>query len=165
MAGVLSVSQWLGGPDEIQAESIFPSNQKTVVYNFNTDISGWTFSTDYQTIVVDQVQFSRSGQPNFTTSQVVGYFPKEEVVAPFAPEVVNAAEGTVKIHFPAQMYSGAIIPDARTNVPTTIFSVTWTDNNTPPQTMSHRWSLLNAWEPDCPIGDPTDEVDYTAIGG
>lgn len=165
MAGVLSVSQWLGGPDEIQAESIFPSNQKTVVYNFNTDITGWTFSTDYQTIVVDQVQFSRSGQPNFSTSQVVGYFPKEEVIAPFAPEVVNAAEGTVKVHFPANMYTGAIIPDARNNVPITIFSVTWTDANTPPQTMSHRWSLLNAWEPDVAIGSPTDEADYTAIGG
>ena len=164
MAGVLSVGQWLGGPDEIQAESIFPSNQKTVVYNFNTDITGWTFATDYQTIVVDQVQFSRSNQPNFTESKVIGYFPKEEVQTPFAPEVVNAAEGTVKIHFPANMYSGAIIPDARTNVTITIFSVTWTDGNTPPQTMSHRWSLLNSWEPDVAIGSPTDDPDYTAIG-
>ena len=163
MSGVLTVSQFLGGPDEIQAEAVFPSNQRTLIYNFGTDITGWTFSTDYQTIVVDAIQFARSGAPNFSNSTVIGTFPKVEVTGDFVPTVVNTAEGTVKVHFPANMYTGPIIPDARKNVPVTIFSVTWTDNQTPPQTVSHRWSLIQSWEPDVVAGDPTLEDDFTPI--
>jgi hypothetical protein len=164
MSGVLSFSQFVGGPDDMIVEMVFPSNQKTLIYNFNTDISGWTFSADYQTIVVDTVQFSRAtGQPNFSNSQVIGSFPKTEITGGFVPQVVNAAEGTVKVHFPANMYSGAIIPDARKNVPITVYSFTWTDANTPAQTQSHRTALVMCYEPDVPVGDPTLEDDYTAI--
>jgi len=164
MSGVLTIGQYLGGPDDIIVEQTFPSNQKTLIYNFNTDITGWTFSADYQTIVVDTVQFSRAtGQPNFTSSTVIGTFPKVEVAAPYVPQVVNASQGTVKVHFPAGMYTGPIIPDARKNVPIVIYSFTWTDNNTPPQTQSHRTALVQAWEPDVEPGDPTLEDDYTAI--
>jgi hypothetical protein len=164
MSGVLTIGQYLGGPDDIIVEQTFPSNQKTLIYNFNTDITGWTFSADYQAIVVDTVQFSRAtGQPNFTNSTVLGTFPKVEVTSPYAPQVVNAEEGTVKVHFPANMYPGAIIPDARKNVPIVIYSFTWTDNNTPAQTQSHRTALVQAWEPDVVAGDPTLEDDYTAI--
>ena len=164
MSGVLTIGQYLGGPDDVIVEQAFPSSQKTLVYNFNTDITGWTFSADYQTIVVDTVQFSRAtGQPNFTASTVIGTFPKVEVTGSYVPEVVNAALGTVKVHFPANMYSGAIIPDARKNVPIVIYSFTWTDNNTPAQTQSHRTALVMAWEPDVVAGDPTLEADYDAI--
>jgi hypothetical protein len=164
MAGVLNFQQYVGGPDSVQVEQIFPSNQRTLLYNFGQDITGWTFSTDYQTIVVDSVKFSRStGQPNFSESTVIGFFPKVEIEEPFAPEVINALEGTVKIHFPAGMYSGAIYPDARKNVPVTVFAVTWTDNSTPPQVNTHRWALVQCWEPDVAPGDPTLEDDYSEI--
>lgn len=163
MSGVLTVGQFLGGPDEVQVESIFPSNQRTLIYNFGTDITGWTFETDYQTIVVDTIQFARSGAPNFTNSTVIGTFPKVEVTGEFVPTVVNTAEGTVKVHFPAQMYSGPIIPDARKNVPIVIFSVTWSDNQTPKQTVSHRWAFVMCYEPDVVAGDPTLEPTFTPI--
>ena len=164
MSGVLNLSQWLGGADNIKAEATFPSSQKTMLYNFDRDISGWTFEVDYQTIVVDQVAFNRNtGQPNFTNSTVIGYFPKVEVTGGFAPEVVNAALGTVKVHFPANMYTGAIIPDARKNVPITIVGITWTDDATPANINTHRWALIQSWEPDVAPGDPVLEVDYTAI--
>ena len=164
MSGVLSFSQFVGGPDDMIVELVFPSNQKTLIYNFQTDITGWTFEADYQTIVVDSVQFSRAtSQPNFTNSQVIGTFPKVEITGGFVPEVVNATNGTVKVHFPAGMYTGPIIPDARKNVPITVFSFTWTDANTPSQTMTHRHALVQSWEPDVVAGDPVLDPAYEAI--
>jgi hypothetical protein len=164
MAGILDFQQYVGGPDQVQVEQIFPSNQRTLIYNFNQDITGWTFSTDYQTIVVDTVQFNRTtGKPNFANSTVIGTFPKVEVTGSFIPEVIDQTIGTVKIHFPANMYTGAIIPDARQNVPITVFSVTWTDDATPIQRSTHRWALVNCWEPDVVAGDPVLEDDYSPI--
>ena len=164
MAGVLNFQQYLGGPDQVKVEQIFPSNQKTLLYNFDRDITGWSFASDYQTIVVDSISFNRTtGQPNFTDSTVIGSFAKQEITGNVAPSVVNASVGTVKVHIPAGMYSGNIIPDARQNVPITVVGVTWTDNSTPAQVNTHRWAFIQCWEPDVGIGDPTREVTYTAL--
>ena len=66
MAGVLTFSQYVGGADQLIIEQAFPSTQRSVVYNFDRDITGWTFSADYQTLVVDSVTFNRyTGEPNF----------------------------------------------------------------------------------------------------
>ena len=164
MPGILNFQQYVGGPDSVQVEQVFPSNQKTLVYNFGRDITGWTFSADHQTLVVDTVKFNRTtGQPNFGDSQVIGSFPKAEISSPFAPEVVNTSTGTVKVHLPAAMYTGPIVPDARINVPVTVFSLTWTDNSTPAQINTHRWALVQCWEPDVIVGDPTTSTSYTAL--
>jgi hypothetical protein len=61
------------------------------------------------------------------------------------------------------MYAGPIIPDARQNVPITVFSLTWTDTSTPAQINSMRWALVNCYEPDVTIGDPTQASGYTAL--
>ena len=170
MAGILNFQQYVGGPDQVQVEQIFPSNQKTLVYTFNDDagqpidLTGWTFTADYQTIVVDTIKFNRnSGQPNFGDSSVIGSFAKVEIASPFAPTIITAAEGKVKVNFPANMYTGPIIPDARQNVPITVFSLTWSDDSTPAQINSHRWALIQAWEPDVVVGDPTTASGYTAL--
>ena len=163
MAGILSFDQYLGGPDQIKIESIFPSNQKTVIYDFGQNITGWTFSLDHQTLIVDQMTFNRNtGQPNFSTSQVIGFFPKQEIPASIV--VNDALTGKVYVTFPAQMYTGPIIPDARLNVPITVVAITWGDNMTPSQIMTHRWALVQCWEPDVVPGDPTANINYTAIG-
>ena len=164
MAGVLNFQQYIGGPDQIKIEQIFPSNQKTFLYNFNQDITGWTFAVDYQTLVVDAVTFNRNtGQPNFTDSRVIGSFAKVEVTGGSAPSVVDAALGTVKVYIPAGMYTGPIIPDARQNVPITVVGITWTDDSTPAQINTHRWAFIQCWEPDVTVGDPTLANGYTAI--
>ena len=164
MAGVLSFSDYIGGPDEVIAAQSFPSDQKSYVYNFGVNVTGWTFSADYQTIVVDVVGFNRyTGQPNFSNSRVIGSFAKQELVDGNAPTVITASTGIVQLRIPAGMYTGPILPDARANVPVTVVSLTWTDNETYPNTMSHRWAFVQAWEPDVAIGDPTDAIGYTAI--
>lgn len=164
MAGVLNFEQYIGGPDQVKVEQIFPSTQKTFIYDFDRDITNWTFEVDYQTLVVDTVQFNRNtGQPNFANSTVIGSFPKAEVTGDYVPTVINASLGTVKVIIPAGLYSGAIIPDARKNVPITVVAVTWTDTATPPNINTHRWALVQCWEPDVEVGDPTAEDDYTAL--
>lgn len=164
MAGVLDFQQYLGGADQIKIEQIFPSNQKTLVYNFGQDITDWTFTADYQTIVVDSVAFNRnSGQPNFSNSTVIGTFDKVDITGGFVPAVIDTANGIVKVYIPAGMYTGPIIPDARQNVPITIFALTWTDASTPVQINTHRWAFIQSWEPDVAPGDPTLDAGYTAL--
>ena len=164
MAGVLSFDQYIGGPDELIIEQSFPSNQKSVVYNFDQDITGWTFESDYQALVIDTLAFDRiTGDPNFANSSVIGYFPKTEVTGSTVPTALSVGDGTVKVTFPSQMYSGAIYPDARSNVVIVVFSFTWTTADTPSQSQSHRWAFIQAWEPDVNMGNPADELTYTAI--
>jgi hypothetical protein len=163
-AGILTFDQYIGGPDKIKVEQVFPNTSKTFLYDFNQSISGWTFEVDYQTIVVDAVQFNRNtGQPNFANSKVIGTFAKQELTGDDAPDVVDATEGTIKVYMPAQMYTGPILPDARQNVPIVIMAVTWTDNATPSNTTTHRWAFVQCWEPDVAPGDPTLDAGYTAI--
>ncbi len=164
MAGILNFQQYLGGPDQVKCEQVFPSNQRSLIYDFDRDITGWTFECDYQTLVVDEIAFNRNtGQPNFANSSVIGSFAKVEVSGGNSPIVINAAAGTVKIIIPAAMYTGPIIPDARQNVPITVFGVTWTDNSSPVSVNTHRWAFIQCWEPDVAVGDPTLAAGYTAI--
>lgn len=164
MAGILSFDQYVGGPDQVKVEQVFPSNQKSLIYNFNRNITGWQFTADHQTLVVDTIAFNRNtGLPNFSNSKVIGSFPKVDLTAPNAPTVLDATLGTVKVVLPAGMYPGAIIPDARVNVPITVYSITWSDTSTPAQIQSHRWALIQCWEPDVEVGSPTNSAGYTAL--
>jgi len=163
-AGVLTFDQYIGGADQLIIEQSFPSTQRSVVYNFDRDITGWTFSADYQTIVIDSIAFNRyTGAPNFANSTVIGSFAKVDIVGSLAPEIINAAAGTVKCNFPAQMYTGPIIPDARKNVPIVVFGFTWNIATTPTQTFTHRWAFIQCYEPDVVIGDPTLAAGYTPL--
>jgi hypothetical protein len=155
-AGVLNFAQYLGGADNIQIEQIFPSTQRTLNYNYATNITSWAFNVDHQTIVVDTVAFDRNtGQPNFANSNVIGYFPAAVVSTASFVTVVSAVTGLVNITIPTNLYSGPILPDARANVPITIVGVTWTDNSTPKQINTHRWAFIQCWEPGVTPGDPT----------
>ena len=164
MSGVLSFSDYLGGPDNIQVEQIFPSTKRTYAYNFNQNITDWTWAVDYQTLVVNPVAYDRNGVPNFSNSQVIGYFPKVDLtIDANVINVIDAVKGTVNITIPGGMYTGALIPDARKNVPITIVGITWTTADSPSQVNSHRWAFIQCYEPDVAIGNPINEEDYTAL--
>lgn len=164
MAGILNFNQYIGGPDQIKIEQAFPSDQKTFLYNFGRDLTGWTITAEFQTLVVDQMAFNRNtGQPNFSTSTVIGSFPAQTLDGAYAPSIIDEGNGMVKVIIPANMYTGAIVPDARANVPIVIVSITWADNSTPAQINTHRWALIQCWEPGVVVGDPTAEVDYTSM--
>ena len=61
------------------------------------------------------------------------------------------------------MYTGPIIPDARTNVPVVVYSVTWSDDSTPAQTNLHRFAFIQSWSPEVVVGDPISDAGYTAL--
>ena len=165
MASTLSFLQFIGGDDQLQVEQAFPSDQKTVLYNFGQDITGWTFLMDYQTVVVDQLAFDRlTGAPNFANSTVVGTFPKGVANTGTFVNVVNTSSGTVNITLPGCIYTEGILPNAREKVPVTVIGISWTDNSTPPQTETHRWALIQSWEPGVNPVDPTTSTNFTQLG-
>lgn len=167
MAGLLDFSQYIGGADNLQTEQAFPSTQRTVVYNFGTDITGWVFALDYQTVVVDAIAYDRNtGAPNFASSKIIGTFPSGNITTATYVNVIDSAVGTVAVTFPGNLYTGPVIPDARSHNPITVIGLTWTDDNTPPQVNTHRWAFIQSWEPGVTPGDPVLEDNYTAfIGG
>jgi hypothetical protein len=163
MAGVLTFSQWLGGPDDVKVDSEFPSTSKTLAYNFGRNITGWTFKLDYQTVVVDTMSYNRDGSPNFADSKVIGSFPYGTVSTGTYISVVSASSGIVNVTHPGNLYTGSIIPDARVNNPILVMSFTWTENTTPAQTDTHRIAKIMAWEPQVTVGDPITSAGYTAL--
>ena len=164
MAGLLDFSQYIGGADNLQTEQAFPSTQRTVVYNFNQDISGWTFFMDYQTVVVDAIAYDRNtGAPNFANSKIIGTFPSGVVNTSTYVQVLSTSSGTVAVTFPGGLYTGPIIPDARNHNPITVIGITWTDDNVPPQINTHRWAFIQSWEPGVNPGDPVLDENYTSI--
>lgn len=163
MAGVLTLSQWLGGPDEVIVESEFPSTSRTLAYAFGTNIADWSFKLDYQTVIVDTVAYNRDGTPNFADSKVIGSFPYGTVNTSSYITVMNTISGLVNVTHPPGLYTASIVPDARVNIPLMVMGFTWTDNQSPKQTNTHRIAKLMAWEPQVPVGDPTTSTSYTAV--
>lgn len=164
MAGVLNFANYLGGADNVQIQQVFPSSQNTFVYNFGQNVLGWTYALEQQTIIADTVTFDRiTGEPNFSSSKIIGTFPAGSISASNYVKVVNTASGTVAVTFPGGLYTGPILPDARQNVPITVGSVTWTIPSTPPTINSHRWAFIQSWEPGVTSGDPTLANSYTPI--
>jgi hypothetical protein len=164
MAGLLDFSQYIGGADNLQTEQAFPSTQRTVVYNFGTDITGWTFALDYQTVVVDAIAYDRNtGAPNFASSKIIGTFPSGNITTSTYVNVIDASSGTVAVTFPGGLYDGPVIPDARSHNPITIIGITWTDDSTPPQINTHRWAMILSYEPGVTPGDPVLADNYTSI--
>jgi hypothetical protein len=163
MAGVLTLGQFLGGPDSVKVESIFPSTQRLLQYNFGMTVSGWTFAADQQTIVVDTLTYDRGGDPNFSGSTVIGVFTNTNIGSSYI-SVISTATGRVNITIPGGLYSGPIYPDSRKNVPITVVGVTWTDAGTPyPQVNTHRWAFIQSWESGVPVGDPTQATGYYSV--
>jgi len=161
---VLDFKQYVGGMDNVIVEEMVPSQQQTYRYDYGIDISNYSFELSSQTLVVDTLTYDRvTGEPNFTDSTVTGYFANVDFGAGNI-NVVSAGAGTVDITIPAQRYTGNIIPDARSTVPISVVSVKWTTTDTtPPTTNSHRWAILERYEPDVTPGNPTLEAGYTAI--
>jgi hypothetical protein len=165
MAGVLTFKQFIGGADNLILRQGFPSDSTNLIYNYGQDITSWLFEADYQTLVVDTITYDRfTGEPSFTNSKVIGSFAKAEITDPaLAPAITNAASGLARVTLPAGMYTGPLVPDARKNVPITVVGVTWTTDDTPTQTNTHRWAIVQSWEPDVVVGDPTTDAGYTAF--
>jgi len=161
---VLDFKSYIGGADNVIIEEMFPSTQKTFTYDYGADVSSYTFEADYQTIVVDQLTYStQTGEPNFTTSTVVGYFANAEIGAANIV-TTDAATGRINFTIPKNRYTGNIIPDARANVAITVVGFSWTNTGvTPNTTDGHRWAIIERYEPDVTPGNPRDEAGFITL--
>jgi hypothetical protein len=164
---VLTVSQYLGGSSDVKYIEKFPSEQSTFTYNFGANIANYAFELDAQTLVVDELTYSRdSGEPNFTTANVIGYFANVDIGAANVSNRNNAS-GTVNITIPSHIYppTANITPDARSNVPITIFSVTWTDSGVTPNVIqAHRWAVIERYKPgDNSLGNVHQSTGFVSL--
>lgn len=166
MGRLLDFSQYLGGPDDVEVIEMFPRQQKRFSYNFGSNVSAYTFSADFQTIVLDTVTYDRdTGNINFTETNVIGYFNNTGNIA--ANTYINtssASSGIVDFTIPAQRYTGTILPNARENVVMTVVAFEWQDAATPPRKELHRWAIVERWEPGVTIGDPTLDTNFVKLG-
>ena len=163
---LLSFSQFLGGADNVKVEDRFPDDQQTFTYNYGADVSGYTFTADFQNLLLNTVTYDRTtGNPNFTDTSVTGYFGAAANISSSFISNTSAASGEVKFTIPSGLYTGNVIPDARSNVVATVVSFQWQTNDTPVQKDRHRWVFLNRYDP--AIGrvpkDPSNEPNFIAI--
>lgn len=179
MAGrVLTISQYLGGADNVKCINWTPWNQDSFTYNFSTlNISGWTFSADFQSILLDEVTYDRTdGNANFTNTNVIGSFANltphtdwgniANVTTPTGGfiDTSNQATGLIVLTIPSNRYTGPMFINARTNVVATIVSFQWKNADYTSQGM-HRYCVLERYEPGAGVGDPRLSTDpqFTAL--
>lgn len=170
---VLSFKQYLGGADNVQMIEMLPEHQKTFTYDFGVDLTNYTFSANFSTLVVDTLSYNvNTGEPNFATSNVIGFLGNSSTAVSGSNIVVtNASAGLVDFTIPQHRYpvTGWIYPDARTNVVITVVEFTWTNSNVTPSIIdSHRWAVIERYTADNVAGNPTSSnnpVTFTSITG
>ena len=150
MAGrLLSFKDYIGGADNVQVIEMFPGDQQTFTYDFDGNVGGYTFSADYQSILLSTVTYDRvTGDPNFADSIISGYFDNYNGIS--TNTYINSLDGVngiVKFTIPADRYTGNLLPDARTNVVGTVVSFQWETNDSPVQKRRHRWLVLERFDP------------------
>lgn len=168
MAGrLLSFKEYIGGADNVQVIEMFPNDQKTFTYNFDADVSGYTFSADYQSIVLDTVTYDRvTGDPNFADTTVSGYFTNTANVSGSYIDTTSAVTGLVNFTIPENRYTGNVTPDARANVVATVLSFQWQTDDTPAQKQRHRWLILERFDPQIgkvPTGNISAEPGFVSL--
>lgn len=164
---LLSFKEYIGGADNVITLEMFPKDQRSFSYDFDVNVTNYNFTADYQSIVLDEVTYDRTtGDPNFTTTNVIGYFENTANIAGSFINETGAGTGVVVFTIPAERYTGNVTPNARTNVVGTIVSFEWETDATPPQRQRHRWLILERFDPTVgkvPVGNVTTEPGFVSL--
>tara|TARA_R110000803_G_scaffold41054_3_gene88435 strand:- start:992 stop:1522 length:531 start_codon:yes stop_codon:yes gene_type:complete len=165
MSRLLDFKQFIGGADNVIVQEMLQEQQRTYTYNFDTNVTGWTYTANYSVIVLDVLTYDRAtGLPNFESSNVIGYLGNTSTTINSATNIVvtDAVAGTVNFTIPSNRYSGWIYPDARANVVMSVVEFAWTNTTTTPTTTdSHRYGIIERYTADAVPGNPTT----TGVGG
>lgn len=164
---VLDAKQFLGGSDNVLNLELLPEQTRSFTYNFNANVSAYTFSAEYSCVLVDTLTYNVSdGSPNYASSNITGYFANIDgggnSVVSVPGSFINdsdSANGYVVFTIPGDRYAnnGWIKPSARANVVLTIAEFKWTDTSTTPNSVdSHRFTIVERFSPDRTPGDPAD---------
>ena len=163
---VLDAKQFLGGSDNVLNLELLPEQTRSFQYNFNANVSLYTFGAEYSTVLVDTLTYNiNTGEPNYASSAVTGYFANIDGAGNSSVTVNSsyiddslASTGFVTFTIPPNRYAndGWITPSARTNVVLTILEFKWTNTATSPNTIdSHRFTIVERFSPDKTPGDPS----------
>jgi hypothetical protein len=165
---LLDFKTYLGGASSVQVIEMFPNDQKTFQYDFNTNVSGYQFSADYESILLDTVTYDRvSGNINLADTTVTGYFTNQANVTSGYINNASASSGIVEFTIPPNRYAGNVLPNARDNVVCTVLSFQWETDDTPnTQKQRHRWAIIERYDPQVgkTPGDPALESTYVPFG-
>lgn len=174
---VLDAKQFLGGSDNVLNIELLPEQTRSFEYAFNTNVTAYTFSAEYSSVLVDTLTYSvADGSPNYSSSAVLGYFANIDgagnsvgTVASDHIDDSDAINGNIVFTIPKDRYAngGFITPSARTNVVLTILEFKWTNTGSTPNTVdSHRFTIVERYSPDRTPGDPTsasNPADFESI--
>jgi hypothetical protein len=164
---LLSFKQYLGGAANVLSLEMFPGDQRTFTYNFNNaDVSGYTFTADFQSILLSSVAYNNiTGDPNLTDTTVSGYFTNTANISSSLINTTSANVGIVGFTIPKDRYTGNVLPNARSNVVCTVVSFQWETDETPAQNDRHRFAIFERYDPAVGKnpGDPADESDFVAL--
>ena len=134
-------------------KNTFPRDQYKYTYDFGVlGADGWASTLTWMTLIADSVSFDSNNEPNFANSTVIGYF--------IGGSANQGSSGTMS--FPANMYTGPILPGFERNIPITAVNITWTKGT---QQFQKQLLLIQNWEPGTAIGDPTLDDNYIPIQG
>lgn len=153
---ILTMSQYLGGADNVFVIEAFKRSQRLYYYNFDRSVTGWTFTSDFQSVLLDKISYS-NGEPDLNSSTIIGYFNNYTTVSN-AIQVFDSTVGYIGFVISDDRYTGIISPHARENVVATIVSLEWTEPNGNKD--SHRFVVVERWEPEQPAGDPKTDPSY-----
>ncbi len=162
----LDFKSYLGGASNVLFLEAFPRTQKTYAYNYDADVSGYNFTADYQSVLLSNVTYNNiTGEPNLTSTEVTGYFTNTADISGSMIDETSAATGIVNFTIPSNRYTGKILPSTRANVVCTIVSFQWDTDDTPVQKDSHRYCILERFDPQVGKvpGDPADEATFVAL--
>ena len=162
---LLTFSQYLGGADNVKVIEMFPTTSKTFKYQFGTSVTGWKFTSSYQSLLLDKVTYDRNtGEPNFTDTNILGYWPERADLGGDNTDggitIPNVNQGDVYFNIKPDRYTGQLFPNARENVVMTVVGLTWDmgdlDVSTQGTTESHRWGIIERYLPSSELipGDP-----------
>jgi len=126
---------------------IFPNDQKIYTYDVEGGgTQGWTANISWITLVVDKISYDRVELPDFSNSEIIGYFTNS---SGSANEYSN---GVIRI--PSFMYNGPILPASDVNVPVTLVNITWVKDGID---YSRNIAFIQQWEPGVEIADPVND--------
>ena len=150
--GILNISRYLETLQTItELGNTFPSSQTTLNFTVGgSGVDGWTATIQWKTLIIDSYYENLDGTPNFSQSQVFGYYE--------GGSANQYSTGTISL--PENMYTGPMLPAATTNLPITVVNISWLKGQ---QTYDINLALIQNWEPGVTIGDPFGGIGFEPI--
>lgn len=150
--GIFDYARYLNTLQTVtEVGNIFPSEQKKWTYSIEGGgTQGWTAEINWLTLIVETVSFDATGRPDFSNSNIFGYYE--------GGTATEYSNGTISI--PAGMYTGPILPATTRHIPVTVVNIRWTKDGA---TFANNIALVQNWEPGVDIEDPVNGNNFIPI--